>query len=418
MMKKNLLAITFAFIVTALSAQTETENKITFNKWSIELAGGAHAVSSPFTSGYYSAAPGLFTVDLGARYMFNNKFGLKADFGFNNIDSKSNSKDFNTKYYRFDVQGVTNLGRIMNFETWTRTIGLLGHGGLGVGYLDGDHFTTTDYVGNIMGGLTAQIKLSNKIVLTGDATAIFNSKQNHNFDGIGANPESRGFSGRVFTATLGLTFYLGHNENHADWTVDNRESLELAALKEKVAKIEDGMQDTDRDGVSNYIDEEPNTMSGVLVNTKGKAVDLNKNGIPDELDRYMEDTYQKKGNNEADGNALIKKLIDSGYVCAYFDNNSSVPTAFSTNGIEFILVYLRNYPSATIDIIGHTDEIGTNKANDKLSLARANSVKNILVKAKVDPSRLNVVAAGENNSVDAKNADARKLVRTVTFTVK
>jgi OOP family OmpA-OmpF porin len=38
------------------------------------------------------------------------------------------------KYYRADLQAVANLGRIMNFETWTNTIGLLGHAGFGLSF--------------------------------------------------------------------------------------------------------------------------------------------------------------------------------------------------------------------------------------------------------------------------------------------
>jgi OOP family OmpA-OmpF porin len=45
-------------------------------------------------------------------------------------------------------------------------------------------------------------------------------------------------------------------------------------------------------------------------------------------------------------------------------------------------------------------------------------VKNTLVKAKIDPARLNVIAAGEDNSVDIDSQNARKLVRRVTFKVK
>jgi OOP family OmpA-OmpF porin len=40
------------------------------------------------------------------------------------------------------------------------------------------------------------------------------------------------------------------------------------------------------------------------------------------------------------------------------------------------------------------------------------------VKANVDPSRLNIIAAGEDTSVDIDSENARKLVRRVTFRVK
>jgi OOP family OmpA-OmpF porin len=79
---------------------------------------------------------------------------------------------------------------------------------------------------------------------------------------------------------------------------------------------------------------------------------------------------------------------------------------------------LRNNPSASVDIIGHADELGRSAYNDKLSNARATNVKNTLVKANVDAARLNVIAAGEDTSVDKDSDAARKLVRKVTFRVK
>jgi OOP family OmpA-OmpF porin len=45
-------------------------------------------------------------------------------------------------------------------------------------------------------------------------------------------------------------------------------------------------------------------------------------------------------------------------------------------------------------------------------------VKNILLKANIDASRLNVIAAGEDSSVDKDSDGARKLVRKVTFKIK
>jgi OOP family OmpA-OmpF porin len=56
--------------------------------------------------------------------------------------------------------------------------------------------------------------------------------------------------------------------------------------------------------------------------------------------------------------------------------------------------------------------------NDKLSNARAAKVQSILIKANISSSRLNVIAAGEDSSVDKDSELARKLVRKVTFRVK
>ena len=138
------------------------------------------------TNGYYTSIASPYVVDLGARYMFNNKFGLKADFGYNNFTNNDSSKDFNTNYYRFDFQGVANLGRIMSFEDFTQTFGLLAHAGAGLAQADFDNTSKKDIMINFIAGVTAQIKLSNRISLTGDFSTIINAKQNFAFDGSSA----------------------------------------------------------------------------------------------------------------------------------------------------------------------------------------------------------------------------------------
>jgi OOP family OmpA-OmpF porin len=157
-----------------------------------------------------------------------------------------------------------------------------------------------------------------------------------------------------------------------------------------------------------------------MVDTKGRSIDKNNNNVPDETEAYILKNYGSTTNNSPllTNNELITSLINGGYVAVYFDFNKSTPTNVSTEGIDFMLTYLRNNPTASIDIVGHADEIGRSAYNDKLSNARANNVKNTLVKANVDASRLNVIAAGEDTSVDIDSENARRLVRKVTFRVK
>lgn len=420
-MKKIIITLVFASVMTTLRAQTETvtstNTKTDFNRWSIELDGGVNKPQRPMTGGYATSTPNFFVVDLGVRYMFNNKFGLKADLGYNSFQERDNSPDFDTRYYRLSLQGVSNLGRIMNFENWTKTIGLLGHAGFGVAQLEDENSSFKDRTGHFLAGVTGQIKLTDRIALTGDFTTIITAGHDGTFDAQ-STIDNRGFSGILFNGTAGLTFYLGSNTKHADWVVDNENEFE--AINNRLNEIDTKMQDTDRDGVVDYLDAEPNTIAGVMVDTKGRAIDLNNNNIPDEIESYFEKTYGKNANQTAllSNNELIRNLINEGYITTYFDFGKTKPTNVSTEGIDFILTYLRNNPTASVDIIGHADEIGKTPYNDKLSNARANSVKNILVKAKIDPSRLNVIGAGEDNSVEKSSDGARKLVRRVTFKVK
>ncbi|MBZ4043484.1 OmpA family protein [Flavobacterium hibisci] len=415
-MKKIILLLVLLVTVVKTNAQTSSVESLAdgnFNKWSIELAGGFNKPQKPMK--YYTSTISPYVVDLGVRYMLNNKFGLKADLGFNSFQEQKNTTPFDTKYYRFDIQGVANFGRIMNFETWTQTIGLLGHTGFGAAYFEDKNSSIDDKMINFIIGVTGQVKLSNKLVLTGDFSTIVNALQNHTYDAAALNPE-KGFNGALFNGTIGLTLYLGKNEKHADWVtiVDN----EVIVQRERIDQLEKMLNDSDKDGVADYLDLEPNTIAGLMVDSKGRAVDLNNNGIPDELERYLTKTYPSRSDAPLSDKESITNLVNGGYVAAYFDFNKSTPNESSMDGINFVLNYLRNNPSASVDITGYADEIGNASYNEKLADERANNVKEILLKAKIAPERINVMRGGVDSSVDKESATARKLVRRVTFKIK
>lgn len=423
-MKKILLTLgMFAFAGTAF-AQTTDEQATTsessssdYNKWSIELNGGLNKYQRPATNGYFTGTPSPWNADLGVRYMFNNKFGLKLDVGYYSFSGKDESFDFDTHYYRANLQAVANLGRIMNFETWTNTFGLLGHTGFGYGQLKSDNAAFTDKMFNFMAGVTGQIKLSNRVALTGDFTTILNANQDYAFDGASKAP-GRGFGGILFQGTVGLTVYLGGNEKHADWvTLDSALQQEIDALENRLATIETGLTDSDQDGVPDMFDAEPNSMAGVAVDTKGRTIDRNNNGVADELESYFENKYGDKGSSTTSG-MDVKSMINDGYVNVYFDFNKTQPTTESASGINFLVKYLKANPSASADVVGYADEIGNADYNKNLSQQRANNVKQILVGAGISGSRLNVVGNGEDTSVNKDSKQARQIVRRVTFKIK
>ncbi|MBF4506159.1 OmpA family protein [Flavobacterium sp. JLP] len=378
-MKKIAFILAVSLGLTNLHAQTEKEKNTgnDYNKWSIELDGGVNKPQRPFSSNYFTSTPSPFVGDFGVRYMLNNKFGLKADFGYNSFTGKNNSQDFDTKYYRVDLQGVANLGRIMNFETWTNTFGLLGHAGFGVGQIENKDLHVKDRVGNFIAGITGQIRLSNRIALTGDFSTIMNASQDATFDGV-IVPENRGFSGLVFNGTVGLNVYLGKNTKHADWTVVS--------------------QDTDVSGLENKIAD----LEAMVKNMPEKQVIVEK----------------PVNNTVVNDKDLIKEMINEQYYSVYFDFNKATPIENSTAAIDVVLSYLRKHPSASLDIIGYADQVGSSEYNEKLSTARANNVKTIFEKAGISSSRLNVAAKGADTSIQKDSEEARRLARRVTFRVK
>ncbi|CAM3527803.1 OmpA family protein [Flavobacterium chungbukense] len=419
-MKKKLVSASLLLLSFAAGAQnmaptsTKPSTELEYNKWSLELNGGVNKPTRAMTPGYTTESANFFHGDLGVRYMFNPKFGLKLDVGYDQFKEKKDTPDFESRYVRASLQGVVNIGRALNFETWTNTIGLLAHGGFGVSQISTETgFGGQDYMAHGIAGLTGQIRLSNRVALTGDLTGIVNGRQNWNFDGMG-NTTTGSFDGVLLNASVGLTFYLGKQAKHADWV---GEEDRIGELEKRVDLIETGLIDSDKDGVADLYDLEPNSIAGVAVNTKGQSIDTNQNGVPDELESYLDKTYEKKGAG-TNTNNTVEELINGGYVNVYFDFNSSKPTNASLSGVDFLVKYLKNNPGKSADIIGYADEIGNTSYNTELSRKRAEAVKKVAVNAGIDASRLNVIANGEDTSVNKNSKEARQIVRRVTFQVK
>lgn len=418
-MKRKLFTLLALFSVSFLAFSQEVE----YNRWSVDLNGGFTKPTNPFNSGFYAKTFGFVHGDLGIRYMFNPKFGIKADFGYDQFEVE-NLPNFEGKIMRANLQGVVNLGRLLNFETFSSRLNAQLHSGFGWSGFTSNGFNGTDNMANFIVGLTGQVKITNRIALNADFSYIGLINQNYTFDGsLNQNgvpvAEGRAFNGDMYIATIGLSIYLGKKSVHADWYYEDKTG-ELQALEKRIADLETMLQDTDRDGIPDYLDAENNSIAGVMVDNKGRMIDVNKNSVPDEIEKYVDGKMAKYSSNTSSTSdqEVVKKLINDGYVTTYFDFNKATPTNVSTEGIDFILTYLRNNPSETVQIIGHADEIGKTTYNNKLALQRANNVKNILVKAGIAEGRMTTISAGEDTSVDPASSGARKLVRRVTFKVK
>ncbi|MFN3942611.1 MAG: OmpA family protein [Flavobacterium sp.] len=408
--------------ITTLGVLCQAQ-EINYNRWSVDLNGGLSKPSNPFNSSFRTNTFGNVHGDLGVRYMFNPKFGIKLDFGYDQFEVE-NLPNYEGKIMRSNVQGIVNLGRLLNFESFTQTFNAQLHSGFGWSGFTSNGFNGTDNMANFIVGLTGQVKITNRIALNADFSYIGLVRQNKTFDGNDTQngfpvTELRAFNGDMYNATIGLSIYLGKKSVHADWYYEDKTG-ELQALEKRIADLETMLQDTDRDGIPDYLDAENNSITGVMVDNKGRMIDMNKNGIPDEIEKYVDGKMAKYSSNTSSvtDQEVIKKLINDGYVTTYFDFNKATPTNVSTEGIDFILTYLRNNPSETVQIIGHADEIGKTTYNNKLALQRANNVKNILVKAGIAEGRMTTISAGEDTSVDPASSGARKLVRRVTFKVK
>ncbi|HLV92510.1 MAG TPA: OmpA family protein [Aequorivita sp.] len=414
---KKILLITSMMAASCLFVQEASAQD--YNKWSIEAAGGMHKPVRPMAKGYYTDTPSFAQFSLGTRYMFNNRFGLKLDLGYNSFKEGDGSSAYKSNYYRGTLQGVANLGSILKFETWTNSLGVLLHAGAGYSQLKPKEpidRANTDQMLNFIAGITPQVKLGNRVALNLDASIIGHVRQNYTFDGT-KKTNTRGFNGYFTNFSAGLTVYLGKHEQHADWVSDSGVSNDLLEdLDSRISNIETDMIDSDQDGVPDYLDREPNTPSGVAVDTKGRAIDKNENGIPDEIESALDARYARKGEAAAgSGGDIVERLIDEGYVNVYFQFNSTKPETYSLEAINYLIKYMNDNPSAKAELIGYADEIGNPDYNKTLSEKRAKAVYDILVASGVSGDRLTYTGNGEDSSVDKSSSPARQLVRRVTF---
>ncbi|ALM20107.1 OmpA/MotB [Nonlabens sp. MIC269] len=426
-MKKSIfLAMALvASVAVAQNDEMESDVKVNdFNKWSIDVGAGVTKPVRPVSSGAFTNTPSLWQADLGIRYMVNNKFGFNLDLGYNSFNADEESRDFESRYVRATLEGVLNAGHIIGLNQLDDRLGLLVHGGMGVSTLKPVEPVELDedYMLNFQLGVTPQVRLSNRVALFGDLSILGHVRQDYTFDGLGRTG-TRGFNGFVVNASAGLNIYLGSNDIHADWAPDMYDAkiAEMAAAVDKMAREQ---ADDDQDGVPNYLDRDNTTESGVRVDSKGRAIDMNKNGIPDDMESSLANTYVTKTDAEnmmnqagAADSDLVKKLINEGYVNVYFQFNSTKPTTYSLGALNTIVQYMKDHPSATATLTGYADEIGSPEYNKQLSERRAKMVNDVMVAAGIDASRLTVNGDGEDASVDKNSAQARQMVRRVTFRV-
>jgi outer membrane protein OmpA-like peptidoglycan-associated protein len=115
-----------------------------------------------------------------------------------------------------------------------------------------------------------------------------------------------------------------------------------------------------------------------------KQIDVNTDSIPGNSDIELKDVKIEP----IPSKAIVFHNI-------YFDFNQSVLSQESKNTIDTtILEVMQEYPEIVVEIGAHTDCIGTEDYNLKLSQDRALSVTNYLIAKGIAPERLKAVGYG------------------------
>lgn len=102
----------------------------------------------------------------------------------------------------------------------------------------------------------------------------------------------------------------------------------------------------------------------------------------------------------------------------FFDFDESVPKEESIPELERVVEYLKENPEKNVQIEGHTDDQGTDDYNYKLSLDRANAVREYLISKGIEGSRISAVGYGKRQPlVPEKTEEARAMNRRVEMKI-
>ena len=136
--------------------------------------------------------------------------------------------------------------------------------------------------------------------------------------------------------------------------------------------------DDDHDGVNNCDDRCPDTPAGTVVGPDGcpQKVVIDLRGVNFKFDR------PKTGEHN-------------------IEPTLQLPTADSIAILDQAIDALKRYPEIKVELDGHTDSIGTDAYNQKLSERRAQIVYDYLTSHGIDPSRITAVKGfGETQPID------------------
>lgn len=175
--------------------------------------------------------------------------------------------------------------------------------------------------------------------------------------------------------------------------------------------------DSDGDGVSDRLDACPGTAAGLAVDSRGCPRDADGDGVAD-ADDACPDTAPGARVDERGCYEVLEEPVTIN-LNLEFDSNSAELRPEHEPELRRVAAFLREYPTASAVIEGHTDSDGDAAYNQQLSERRAAAVLEGLVNGHgVARQRLNARGFGESRPLRPNTSTANKQTnRRVTVVV-
>lgn len=386
-----------------------------------------------------------------AKVSLNHIMGLRVQYlqgkisGANTRRNAAENIYFNSNVNNLSLQAIFNLGTIDYRKSFPLNNFYFGVGLSRLSYSSArDTFNALtnkrDNVSNLSNtSLTVPLifgykrKISKNFDVGAEFDYFLGSKDDIDITNIAsAIPDGNGY----FMVNVSYNITTASRPKHMDWS--NPIDKIYRDLKEAKDQAEAMKNDSDKDGIPDYLDQEPNTPEGYKVDNKGVTLDSDEDGIPDSIDpdpygfsKTMGLYFPDGTVGGSDGAGNIYRLNDSIPKTEFVTISKSgfglptivfPPNHFTVHVEQYSLLQqvariLMVDTSASLVIIGHSDNNKPNLTQLTLAERRALEVKRRLYKVyEIEEHRM-LVFSHKDPYVEKYKMSTEGLNRKVEFRI-
>ena len=377
-MKKTILLAAVALGAITAQAQQVVEAPKFFDNWSVSLVGGA--TNSIEGNAFWGDMRGVVGIEIEKQVTPILALGIEGNWGINTSYGVGHNV-FDDQYA--GVYGAINLNKLFGAckcKTQLFEIEAVAGAGWGRTYdcnwsMDHNNWYTADsrtYTGfdhnffATKAGLNFNFNVCKEVTVSFKPSMVWNMSDAHQWN-TSASYDSH--KARL-NLMAGVTYHIG---NKGFKCVRPYDQAEVDALNAQI----------------NELRAQNEVCNSNLNNAKNNAARLQK-----ELDECNKKLAQKPKTEVVTKTVVDRQTQLNSIVNVFFGKNSSKVAASQKPNVEMVANYLKSNPEATVEIRGYASPEGSVEINQELSEARAQSVKNMLVKTYgIDSDRI-VNAAG------------------------
>ncbi len=214
--------------------------------------------------------------------------------------------------------------------------------------------------------------------------------------------------------TPGLAEFNGCPDTDGDGIPDPQDACPTVA---GIASL-NGCPDADGDGITDAEDGCPNE-AGPAANNGCPWQDRDGDGVLDKDDQCPDVPGTVANNGCPEVTIEIIKQLNDYSKTILFDTGKSTIRQESYTVLQSIVDIMKEYPTTSFVIEGHTDSVGRDSTNQTLSDSRAAAVRSYLITIGMDASRLSSVGYGEHRPIASNsNKAGRQQNRRVEISLK